>query len=85
MGYFITNLIYEKEFIEKNYSDYDFINILYKIIFEREPDNEGLKFWINKYKEKKIELGTSKAQKYVIDSFLDSDEFKEKEYILLSN
>lgn len=82
LRYFITNLIYEKEFIEKNYSDYEFIDILFKIIFERNPDSEGFKFWLNKYKEKKLELGKSEAQKYVIDSFLNSDEFKEKAFIL---
>ncbi|XZI18047.1 GDSL-type esterase/lipase family protein (plasmid) [Clostridium perfringens] len=82
LRYFITNLIYEKEFIEKNYSDYNFIDRLYKIIFEREPDSGGFNFWVNKYKEKKIELGISKAQKYVIDSLLNSDEFKEKAFLL---
>lgn len=82
LRYFITNLIYEKEFIEKNYSDYEFIDILYKIIFDRDPDSEGFNFWVNKYKEKKKELGKVKAQKYVIDSFIYSDEFKEKAFML---
>lgn len=80
--YFITNLLSEQEFINKNYSDDKFVDILYKIIFERDPDREGYNFWVNKYKEKKNEVGVQQAQRYVVDNFLNSDEFKEKAFLL---
>ena len=39
------------EFASMKVGDEEFIDILYKAIFEREPDNEGKNYWLKKSKE----------------------------------
>ena len=56
------------EFKNKELSDEEFITILYKTIFQREPDEEGKKFWL-------LKLGENIKREKIIDQFINSKEF----------
>ncbi len=58
-----------KEFQSKNIDNKEFIKILYKTILDRESDKKGEDFWLKKLSQK--------GKKAVIESFLNSKEFKE--------
>lgn len=64
------NFIFSKEFIEKNISNSDFINIMYRAFFDREPDEGGKRYWLDK-----LEQGFSR--RYVLAGFVNSKEFNE--------
>ena len=38
--------IFSKEFTDKNLSDKDFVTVLYKAFFDRDPDTDGLNYWV---------------------------------------
>lgn len=44
---FLINLLNEKEFIEKNLSNEEFITSMYSIIANRNPDHIGYNYWLN--------------------------------------
>jgi hypothetical protein len=56
------------EFQSKNFSDAEYIVILYWAFFNRAPDQAGENFWLG-------ELKAGKDRGYVLDGFLKSDEF----------
>lgn len=64
------NFIFSKEFIEKDISNSDFINIMYRAFFDREPDEGGKKYWLNK-------LDEGYSRRYVLAGFINSKEFNE--------
>ena len=45
-GYFITNIVNEKEYIEKNYDDSVYIARMYRAVVGRDPDAEGFAWWL---------------------------------------
>ena len=59
-----------KEFIEKNTSNQDYLTILYKAFFNRDPDPAGFNTWLS-------ELNAGKDRGYLLDGFLYSKEFAE--------
>ncbi len=58
-----------EEFKSKNLSDAEFIKILYKTIFQREPDIEGEKYWESK-------LAENMSREDIINAFIESPEFE---------
>lgn len=57
------------EFVSKNLSNEQFLNTLYKGLFDRDPDNDGYNGWL-----KKLNSGTSRAT--VLAGFVNSVEYK---------
>jgi len=64
------NFIYSKEFQNKKYDDTKYLEKLYRAFFDREPDLEGIKYWLHNMQ---IE-GMSRDG--VLDGFLTSHEFE---------
>jgi hypothetical protein len=56
------------EFKAKNTTNEEYLDILYRAFFNREPDPAGWDFWL-------AELNTGKDRGYVLDGFLGSQEF----------
>ena len=76
---FLINLMFaENEFSDMKYNDEQFITVLYSIIVNREPDKEGLEFWINAYVEVlgHFNFDVYNAKKYIVDRMINEDEFK---------
>lgn len=71
ISFFLTS----PELAQRNLSDEDFLVILYRVFFDREPDADGLKYWLNQLKK------TSREK--VIDGFIYSKEWKDMEDYLL--
>ena len=65
MGY---GFIFSQEFISKNSTNEEYLTILYKAFFDRDPDLAGLDLWIAE-----LNGGTDRSQ--VLDGFLGSQEF----------
>ncbi len=64
------NIVNNKEFINKNLSNEDFIKVLYLGLLNREADEDGLKNWTNV-------LDKGAVDRYeILNSFLNSEEFK---------
>ena len=59
-----------KEFLEKNTTNEEYLTILYKAFFNRDPDSAGFSTWL-------AELNAGKDRGYVLDGFLYSQEFSE--------
>lgn len=57
------------EFKSKNLSNEEFLKILYRTIFQREPDSEGTSYWL-----KKLSKGAKRED--VINYFIESKEFE---------
>lgn len=62
-GFFFSD-----EFRNKNLSDQDFLDVLYKVMFDRQADEGGMKNWMDK-----LEIGMSRE--YVYAGFANSAEF----------
>ncbi|MCG9479831.1 MAG: LCP family protein [Actinomycetia bacterium] len=60
--------VLSQEFISQNHSDSEFVTILYRAFFNRQPDSYGMNAWLGRMK-----TGQTRAQ--VLDGFLRSDEF----------
>ena len=77
---FLINLLFaEKEFSEMNYVTEKFISILYSIIVDRDPDDEGLKFWIDFYNNDALKNSNGDvfvAKKYIVDRMINEEEFE---------
>jgi hypothetical protein len=65
-----NGFIYSPEFLEKNTSNEEYLTILYKAFFNRDPDPAGFSTWMS-------ELNAGKDRGYVLDGFLYSKEFAE--------
>lgn len=65
----ISGFIFSDEFKANNYSDEDFVEIMYNALFDRGSDPTGKSGWLNCLSE-----GLSRA--YVCSGFIGSDEFK---------
>jgi len=60
--------IFSKEFTDKHYGNLDFVTILFKAFFNRNPDDGGLNYWLTQLND-----GATEAK--VLDGFLFSEEF----------
>lgn len=59
---------FSDEFVEKNYTDEEFITILYRTLLNREPDDRGMEYWL-------IQMSNGTTKENLIDDFLFSEEF----------
>ena len=66
----VNSIIFSQEFTARNTSNEEFLNILYRAFFNREPDTEGFSKWLNI-------LNTKNARQYVLAGFVNSKEFKD--------
>ncbi len=60
--------IHSTEFVNRNTSDADYVTILYRAFFGREPDVAGYNYWMNR-----LETGSTRDE--VLDGFIYSYEF----------
>ena len=63
-----NGFIYSQEFINKNTTNDEYLTILYKAFFNRDPDQSGWDAWLT-------ELNSGKDRGYVLNGFLGSQEF----------
>ena len=61
---------YSQEFIDSNYDNEEYLNRLYLTFMGREPDSNGLNYWLDL-------LDNDVSRDSIFDSFSTSDEFKE--------
>ncbi|MBE3092276.1 MAG: DUF4214 domain-containing protein [Actinobacteria bacterium] len=66
---FAKSFIFSEDFINRNVSNEEFINILYKALLNRESDKGGFNNWL-----KKLEDGEKRED--IFKYFIDSEEFK---------
>ena len=64
----VKDFLFSEEFENRNISNEEFIKILYRVFFDREPDQEGLDFWLQALKER--------GKKWVIEAMMESQEFE---------
>ncbi|MBO4635642.1 MAG: DUF4214 domain-containing protein [Clostridiales bacterium] len=60
--------LYSDEFLNKQVSNEDFVRILYRTFFDREPDIEGYNAWVNV-------LNNGESKQHVIEGFINSTEW----------
>ena len=63
-----VGFIFSAEFTDRNLSDEDYLTVLYRAFFNREPDTGGYNSWLNQLTD-----GTSRLS--VLNGFLDAQEF----------
>ncbi|MCE5329518.1 polysaccharide deacetylase family protein [bacterium] len=63
------NFVFSAEFLAKNKSSEDYLNILFRACFNREPDSAGFDNWMNL-------LNKGYSRQFVLAGFTNSDEFK---------
>ena len=63
------SFMHSQEFLSKDLDDIDFLYTCYEAFMGREPDDDGLNYWLDR-----LYSGTSRDE--VIDSFIDSAEFQ---------
>ena len=63
-----VGFIFSTEFSNRSVSNEDFVTILYRAFFNREPDTGGYNHWLNQ-----LNLGATRLS--VLDGFLDAQEF----------
>ena len=63
------SFMHSEEFLSKDLDDIDFLYVCYRAFMDREPDDDGLNYWLDR-----LYNGTSRDE--VIDSFVDSPEFQ---------
>lgn len=61
--------IYSKELNDRNLSDEAYVKMLYKAFFDREPDDSGMKYWLDKLSDSSLDRRT------VAKSFVYSQEW----------
>lgn len=67
----VKSFVCTPEFEAKNYDNDKFVTVLYKIFFDREPDQDGLAYW-----NSQLAAGSSRVQ--IIDGFVNSQEWADK-------
>lgn len=65
----VYSFITSSEFVGYNYSDEEFVRILYRALYNREADPTGFNQWTS-------DLESGLSRRYVCSSFIGSDEFK---------
>ena len=61
--------LYSQEFTDRKLSDEDFVKVLYKAFFDREPDESGMNYWLNSLSTGSLDRNT------VAKSFVYSQEW----------
>lgn len=68
--YFVSEqIVRSQEFKLHNYTDDEYVTMLYRIFFDREPDGDGKQYWLNR-------LSTGTSREAVLRYFAYSGEFK---------
>lgn len=62
------NFVFSDEFISRDLADEEFLTVMYRTFFDREPDNGGLYYWLG-------EMDSGKSRLYVLADFVNSTEF----------
>jgi LCP family protein required for cell wall assembly len=62
--------VFSEEFMSKNHTNDQFLTILYRAFFNREPDSEGYNIWLER-------MSGDMSREEVLDGFLKSREFAE--------
>ncbi|MBS0242610.1 MAG: DUF4214 domain-containing protein [Proteobacteria bacterium] len=60
--------IFSQEFINRNFTDSQYVDVLYRAFFDRAPDTAGFNDWLSK-----LQAGTTRSS--VLDGFIFSQEF----------
>lgn len=72
------NLMTQKEFVEKELNKQQFVTTMYTLIVNREPDEEGQKYWEGKYDEYRQGITSIEQLRIKIArEMMDQPEFKE--------
>ena len=66
---FASGIIFSAEFSAKNKNNEEFVNILFRSCYNREPDASGFDSWVNL-------LNTGQSRQFVLAGFTNSAEFK---------
>jgi peptidoglycan/xylan/chitin deacetylase (PgdA/CDA1 family) len=66
---FASSIIFSAEFSAKNKSNEEFVSILFRSCYNREPDSAGFDNWVNL-------LNTGQSRQFVLSGFTNSTEFK---------
>ncbi|HEY5500870.1 MAG TPA: DUF4214 domain-containing protein [Candidatus Humimicrobiaceae bacterium] len=66
---FASSIIFSAEFSAKNKSNEEFVTILFRACYNREPDAAGYDSWVNL-------LNTGQSRQFVLAGFTNSAEFK---------
>jgi hypothetical protein len=66
---FASNIIFSSEFTAKNKSNEEFVEILFRACYNREPDAAGLNNWVNI-------LNSGQSRQFVLAGFVNTAEFK---------
>ncbi len=61
--------IFSSEFTGRNVSDQEYLNVMYRAFFDREPDDEGNAHWLK-------DLSSGKNRLYVLAGFVNSSEYQ---------
>jgi hypothetical protein len=64
----VESFIYSPEFVGKNLSNDQYLGVMYKAMFNRDPDAGGLTYWMNK-------LASGATRRYALANFVNSNEF----------
>lgn len=64
----VYGFLFSEEFKAKNYDDLSYVHILYRALFDRKPDEEGLNDWLDR-------LANGDSRLNVCKGFIDSQEF----------
>lgn len=75
---FLINILNEKEFIDKDLSDEEFITSMYSIIANREPDQTGYNYWLNMLIEYQKEIDAKTSKSKIILSICNEAELEER-------
>jgi len=63
------SFIFSQEFIDRDVSNEDYVTIMYRAFFGREPDSDGYNGWLTW-------LNSGRTRKWVLAGFVNSQEFK---------
>lgn len=66
---FASNIIFSAEFSAKNKDNEEFVSVLFKTCYNREPDTAGFNSWVNL-------LDSGQSKQFVLAGFTNSTEFK---------
>ena len=64
----VYGFVFSKEFKDRKLSNADFLTVLYRTFFDREPDSNGFNYWLNL-------LNEGKNREYILSGFTNSTEF----------
>jgi hypothetical protein len=62
------HFIFSSEFLNKNLIASEFLDIMYRAFFDREPDGDGFKYWMDV-------MGKGYGRRYILAQFVNSKEF----------